>query len=279
MNLNMCDRLQGEGAALILQSCAIQNYSISAKKTRCGYQPWIEINNASFGISKDGWTLVPFSDCVWHTPFISINDKIYRYLDETWIEFSPSIHVSNLKLVARFDELLLHQYDLTSYYYNIYDNSAMDSLTLMADMIGQSTGVEPEAVQRFVDNLRNGVFSDAISWLDYIRYTLIAIIAFIIISVVVRIVVIFNPLPALSKFFRSLSLKRKRPTANAPAVNALSAQYSPVPTNVSYANYPSTSGAIMPFPHNHNDTVYIPGRGVFFADMCPLSAVNAAAAK
>jgi len=43
-----------------------------------------------------------------------MNAKIYMFKDNDWKECKPKIHISDLNLIAKFDVLLLHQYDIAT---------------------------------------------------------------------------------------------------------------------------------------------------------------------
>jgi hypothetical protein len=85
LGLGVCERVESSGLALILQKCTMETIVLKAKRTQCGYQPFYEnAFNVSYTLGKDGWSLHPFLDCFWTGPYVSINDKIYTYVNDRW---------------------------------------------------------------------------------------------------------------------------------------------------------------------------------------------------
>ena len=61
LELPSCSRLQGLGQSLLLQECDKKQVVVTAKETKCGYQPITTYNNKNFTIGTDGWSIHPFS--------------------------------------------------------------------------------------------------------------------------------------------------------------------------------------------------------------------------
>ncbi|KAI9557148.1 hypothetical protein GHT06_016955 [Daphnia sinensis] len=67
IGLPICSRLQGSGQTLSLQQCEAKRIFVSAKETKCGYQPFFTYEDKNCTIGIDGWSIHPYSDCSWKT--------------------------------------------------------------------------------------------------------------------------------------------------------------------------------------------------------------------
>jgi len=92
--------------------------------------------------------------------------------------------------------------------------------------------------------------------MDYVKYAFLGLGIFIIVGVIVKICVTFNPIPGLRKLFYS---------------------WRPRQHHSYFENQMSDDIMLQqrtgPRVHDHSNTVFIPGRGVFFSDMCPLNSI------
>lgn len=115
LNLPRCTRIYGFGQAMTLQQCDPVNVLISAKETKCGFQPFFVYNKINSTIGTDGWSIHSYSDCFWKNQLININGYPHAWEhNETagdWIKQEATIHTPNLDLIAEFDELHLNNFD------------------------------------------------------------------------------------------------------------------------------------------------------------------------
>jgi hypothetical protein len=79
LELPSCSRLQGLGQSLLLQECDKKQVVVTAKETKCGYQPITTYKNKNFTIGTDGWSIHPFSNCFWKSNLINLNGKTYHW--------------------------------------------------------------------------------------------------------------------------------------------------------------------------------------------------------
>ncbi|KAK4015066.1 hypothetical protein OUZ56_030056 [Daphnia magna] len=63
LGLPICTRLQGFGQAMTLQQCETKRIFISAKESKCGFQPFFTYEDKNCTIGVDGWSIHPYSDC------------------------------------------------------------------------------------------------------------------------------------------------------------------------------------------------------------------------
>ena len=255
LNLDTCDQIKAEGEGLVLQTCAKKVMEVSVKDGRCGPQPVIiDEYNKTYSLAKNGWSLVPYTECLWQTPFITMNAKIYMFKDNNWSECKPKIHISNLKLIAKFDVLLLHQYDIASHYHELYKYLSMDPMTMLALQMGTMHYSEADGMMEVyhLPSKRSTPekVEHVLTWMDYIRYGLLGLAIFVVTGILVKIFVMFNPIPGIRKLWTSFFPHRRDED------------------NESIVYYQANPPAVR---HDHSDTVFIPGRGVFFKDMCPIN--------
>lgn len=171
-------------------------------------------------------------------------------------QFTCSNHKINLKLVAKFDVILLHQYDIASHYHELYEYLAMDPpITMLAIQMGTMRYSEVNGVIELhhVPSKRSTPekVEHALTWLDYIRYGfLLGLSIFIVSGILIEIFLMFNPVPGIRKIWASLFPHHRDDD------------------NESIVYYQANP---LPLRHDHSDTFFIPGRGMFFKDMCPIN--------
>ncbi|KZS06525.1 Uncharacterized protein APZ42_029998, partial [Daphnia magna] len=61
LGLPICTRLQGFGQAMTLQQCETKLIFISAKESKCGFQPFFTYEDKNCTIGVDGWSIDPYS--------------------------------------------------------------------------------------------------------------------------------------------------------------------------------------------------------------------------
>ena len=115
MNLGRCSRIQSIGVTLLLQECKIIPVTITAKETKCGFQPHLKYKDENFTIGMNGYSLQPFQPCFWNSHFVSINGKTFSWNQENgtaqWVEQDQTIQMHSLNLVSEFQQIILKDYD------------------------------------------------------------------------------------------------------------------------------------------------------------------------
>jgi len=117
LNLPTCNKIFGAGETLLLQQCNLVKANVSAILTSCGYQPHFMFKESNYTIGLDGWSIHPLADCFWQSHFVNLNGKTYAWQHNStngkWIEEKQAIHISNLELIAAFDDFPLNDFDFT----------------------------------------------------------------------------------------------------------------------------------------------------------------------
>ncbi|KZS06419.1 Uncharacterized protein APZ42_030137, partial [Daphnia magna] len=117
LGLPICTRLQGFGQAIRLQQCETKRIFISAKESKCGFQPFFTYEDKSCTIGVDGWSIHPYSDCFWKTHL-------------------ASIHMPNLDLITEFEELHLNDFDYSLKSHPAHETIEMEQLNILNDLVG-----------------------------------------------------------------------------------------------------------------------------------------------
>ena len=100
----------------------------------------------------------------------------------------------------------------------------------------------------------------ASNWIQYIKYGLLSIAAIIVLGIIVKIIMIFKF--TLGRFFAGIiprSTKRRKEERE---------QSTPMLPILSSAPVIERSA-----DHDHSDTLFLPGKGLFWKDMCPIQPV------
>ena len=97
-----CARLTSLGTSMLLQQCKEYRITLNATLTNCGYQP----TYGNKTVARDTWSSAEFSGCYWSDGLIAVNNKNYAYVDGAWVERPANIHLHNLHLIEKFDEII-----------------------------------------------------------------------------------------------------------------------------------------------------------------------------
>lgn len=244
-----CDRIQSNGMTLVLQTCAEQKIVVSARETPCGYQPlYVDHNNKSFTIGKDGWSLIPFKDCFSIGPFVNLNGETFSFTDGNWKKQQPNIHLQRLKLVDMFKENPIIDLDLTLAHHKSYDTNTMEQVNVMADLISTMQENHGNSISDIVLDVqaKSNVYTFS-NWFSYIRNGLFTIAIFILALLGLKIIFTFRKaiLGCCLTVPKRVSRKKNVPL-------------------------PKSETPLLNLQHDHTDIIYIPNKGLFWKDMCPV---------
>jgi hypothetical protein len=212
LELPSCSRLQGLGQSLLLQECDKKQVVVTAKETKCGYQPITTYNNKNFTIGTDGWSIHPFSNCFWKSNLINLNGKSYHwehnYTHGEWMEQPPTIHTPNLKLVSVFDELPLKDFDYALKGHPAHSTTDLERLNVLNELIGRIEESHDNSLAGMVmSEKQDNKFGDMFTWTDYLKIIIFATIGFLILILLAYIFAKVNPIPAVIRSFQN---KRQR---------------------------------------------------------------------
>ena len=270
LGLNMCDRVTGTGESLVLQTCSTIEVELETIISICGPQPVVHINNVTYSLSLNGFSLVPYFDCLYQDQFISINGKPYTFLNGNWSLVDPIAHINEIKLIQQFDEIMLKELDLANHYPYLYDYRNLDRLTFFADLIGRAQKFDNKSMGDILISVEKAnIFQNALDWIDYLKYGGMGLIAFVALCFVIRLIACCNPIPAILKVYNSIFSRSRHQPGHIPlqVIHVESPSIEPV--------RPSSGSPTVPQPapdsiHLHNDTVYRGGRLYWTGCGCPV---------
>jgi hypothetical protein len=207
LNLPICSRLLGLGQSLLLQECEKVHVFVTAKETKCGYQPLAVYNNKNYTIGTDGWSIHPFSNCFWKSNLVNLNGKTYHWeynnTHSGWIEQVPTIHTPNLNLVSEFQELPLKDFDYALKSHPSHSTADLERLNVLNELIGRIEETNDNSLAGMVmSEKQDNKFGDMFSWTDYLKIIIFATIGFILFVLLLYVLARVNPLPALVDSFR-----------------------------------------------------------------------------
>ena len=205
MKLSTCQRLISDGELLMVQDCHESQVEVQIIKTKCGPQPiYIDENNITYSIAKNGFQLIPYSPCIHQNPIMNLNGKFYMHINNELVEQKPSLHINSFQVIDHFDTIPLIQYDIASHFINRYDHYTNERLEVLSQFVSslRESGTESLNGLIFEHQTKNNIVT-TFSWFDYIYYTLIAIGIFIFFTIIIRLYNCINPNPTFRKFFSS----------------------------------------------------------------------------
>jgi hypothetical protein len=215
LQLPTCSRLQGLGQSLLLQECEQVKVFVTAKETKCGYQPLTIYNNKNYTIGTDGWSIYPFSNCFWKSNLINLNGKTYHWEHNVthsgWIEQLPTIHTPNLNLVSEFQELPLNDFDYALKGHPAHSTADMENLNVLTELIGRIEETHDNSLSGMImSEKRDSKIGELFTWTDYLKKIIFATIGLIMLILVMYIFARVNPFPALIDSFRQKRLERRK---------------------------------------------------------------------
>ena len=100
LKLPKCQSVNSLDKVAIVYQCKILNVAVSAQLTSCGFEP--SVKNKTIGLY--GYTLYSFIPCLRRDGFAVINDKPYRWDNDSvsWIEIPETIELSRTHLASTF---------------------------------------------------------------------------------------------------------------------------------------------------------------------------------
>ena len=165
---------------MTLQQCAIVPIQLTATLTACGYQPFFQGLSTNYTIGKDGWSLHPFQECFWTSEYVSLNGQTYRWINNEWKIEEPTIHLSKLNLINKFEDIPLKSYEYLPHHRSIYDSNTMEQTNVLADLISRIQLSSTNSLSSLVlDKKSSSNFLDASNWTNIFKYDLLGLITFI----------------------------------------------------------------------------------------------------
>ena len=207
LKLKKCSRVSGSGSTLTLQQCAIVPIQLTATLTACGYQPFFQGLSTNYTIGKDGWSLHPFQECFWTSEYVSLNGQTYRWINNEWKVEEPTIHLTKLSLINKFEDIPLKSYEYLPHHRSIYDSNTMEQTNVLADLISRIQLSSTNSLSSLVlDKKSSSNFLDASNWTNIFKYGLLGLITFITLIILLYFTIICIP---FNKLFSSCKHKKR----------------------------------------------------------------------
>jgi hypothetical protein len=133
LGLPVCQRVQANGQSLIIQQCKDSKVSITAQRTKCGFEPKF----GHFTVGQDGFTRTKCRPCTWSNEIFNLNGKTYEFVNNTWIPVKPNVKLSSIGLKAHFEE----EVDIEARYLHNLETSFHSKEVQQMNMIGELMAV------------------------------------------------------------------------------------------------------------------------------------------
>ncbi len=149
-NLPLCHRLKPNGKHLIVQRCETKNITVTAKETKCGFEPFYDTNT----IGRDGYSLHPFQECFWKDGIVNLNGKSYKW-DEgnrKWKLEIPTYHLSTIKLTQKFQELEDNEYKYSFKHHQAYQDREFEQLNVINELVTRIRDENADSLSSLVLN-------------------------------------------------------------------------------------------------------------------------------
>ena len=200
LELKPCSKLEGNGRTLILHECRTESLEITAVETKCGFQPYFVLYNKNWTIGRDGWSMHPFHECCWANPYITINSRTYSWEHEEnstlgeWIEQKPEIHIKSLKLVLKWAEQVLNDYDFAYKKHPVHLSMELEQGNIMAELVGRIQDTNSGSLASLVMNrVKDNNMTGLLSWVEKLKIIVLSIIGTMITSFVGYVVYLAKP--------------------------------------------------------------------------------------
>ena len=289
LDLNVCDRIESIGMSLSLQTCKSERVKITAQETRCGYQPiYIDHQNNSFTIGKDGYSLVPFKECFHTGQFINLNEKTYIYQNKSWVREYSKTHITTLKIMKKLQDLPVNELDFATRHHLSYDNQAMEQLNIMSELMSAVQENNGNSISDIIMDVqaKSNVYQFG-NWMTYTKYGLLALASIVILIIISKIVLILkntckicSPKKKSSRQPRKTSRQHHKKSEESedstPMLQPKQKQTKIRTTKMLKSIEPSaptksSNSSIVTIEHDHSDTIFIKNKGLFWKDMCPIN--------
>ena len=133
IGLPTCHRIQAAGESLHIKKCTPKEINVTAKITKCGPEPFWNNNT----ISKNGFSLYPFTECYWSSPHVNLNGKTYTFIHNDWIEEKFSIKLPSIKIIQAFTEIVDKEPITITVPLNTYKTQTLEQLNIVSDLMAK----------------------------------------------------------------------------------------------------------------------------------------------
>lgn len=261
-----CAKMTGMGEVILLQQCRVETVTLTYKKTRCGYEPWLSnTDNPPLTISRDGMATYPFSECFWPTGVININGKAHELKNGTWVPLKPTLHIKHLKLVEKFPEIEDKAFEYILSPRQIYENKGIEQMNVLSELVARIYQTETKSLDPVVmTEGSTSNFWDISGWTSKLKIIIFSVIGIITTAGTIAITLKILPLKKLMSRKKSKEI----PVNEIEAVELIPRTERPAPsTQVSRNNTEQArqeERINKNIQHEHKKTVYVRGIGLLW---------------
>lgn len=192
-NLPVCHRLKPNGKNLIVQKCEQQNITVTAKQTKCGFEPRYQ----EYTIGRDGYSLHPFQECFWKDRIVNLNGRSYRWNAKTnkWEEEYPTFHLASLKLAEQFNGISDNEYQYATQHHAAEDSNEFEQMNVINKLITRIRAEDTDSLSALMVSKKDDTrFGTTANWTEKLKIGFsITAAGVILLSVTIFLIAIIGP--------------------------------------------------------------------------------------
>ncbi len=166
LNLGECQRVKPIGEMLLIQQCETREMEIEARTTKCGIEPYV---NGSKTVGADGYSMIPFQECLWPNNMANLNGKVYTHNGTDWIEKRPTLQIGTLRLIEKFKDIKDRESTLIPEHHPSFNQREIEQINLMNEMASKMLQTNSDSLSSIIVNdqaMAHGL--DLTSWISTI---------------------------------------------------------------------------------------------------------------
>ena len=192
-NLPLCHRLKSSGKNLIVQRCEPKTIAVTARQTKCGFEPEYE----NYTIGKDGFSLHPFQECFWNDKIINLNSQSYRWNNITreWVQQYPTAHLASIKLIEKFKDIADNEYQYATQHHPSDNSHEFEEMNVLNELVTRIRAEDTGSVSALlVSKNEETRFGNTASWTERLKVALTWVIAMtILLTIAVVLISLIGP--------------------------------------------------------------------------------------
>jgi len=216
LEMPLCRRIQASGKSLLVQKCNPVKIFIKSSKLACGIQPTFQLNNQTFTIGLDGYSIHKLNEkaCIWGNGIINLNDKTFSWKNNSWEEIKTNFWSDNIEIINQFNETIDNefQYMIVDHPSNKIEN--FEQLNLLNEVLSEMFSNNEDGI---IDDHKES--KNRVNYLKEWVKSIIASTSLLILLIVIVLIICMNPaiiLYPLHKLNTLCCFKRVPPTISHP---------------------------------------------------------------
>ena len=183
LRLGTCQRLDAAGANVMVQQCVPINITVNATLSRkCGFQP--TFNGST--LSRNGLTLVPFTECFWTHDRANIGGRIHVYREGDWQPVPFQLTLPPLGDVPPFQEGIDHSAQYFPVAYAAHETKPIEQVDLLGQIMARMQESAADSASSIILSPEQSDFLPSLTtWWQYIKYGFLGLVSLIVLSIIV----------------------------------------------------------------------------------------------